>query len=64
MCVLSGGSNGKQSDFSKGDLGMIPGLGRSSGGGNGNPSQYPYPENSRDREAQWAIVHRFTKSQT
>ena len=35
----------------------IPGLGRSSGGGHGNPLQYSCLENSRDREAWQAIVH-------
>ena len=33
------------------DMGSIPGLGRSLGGGNGNPLQYPCLENSMDREA-------------
>jgi len=61
--VLSGGLDGKQSACNEGDLGMIPGSGGSSRGGNGNPFQYPYLENSRDREAQWAIFHRFAKSQ-
>ena len=42
----------------------IPGLGRSSGGGHGNPLQYSCLENSRDREAWQAIVHRMAKSQT
>ena len=47
-----------------GDLGSIPGLGRSPGGGHGNPPQYPCLENSMDREAWWAMVHRVTKSRT
>ena len=34
-----------------GDLGLIPGLGRSPGGGNGNPLQYACLENPMDREA-------------
>ena len=38
------------------DTGSIPGLGRSSGGGNGNPFQYPCLENPMDREAWWATV--------
>ena len=42
----------------------IPGLGRSSGEGHGNPLQYSYLENSRDREAWQAIVHRTAKSET
>ena len=37
------------------DAGWILGLGRSPGGGNGNPLQDSCLENSRDREAQWAI---------
>ena len=43
---------------------LIPGLGRSSGGGNGNPLQYSCLENSIDREALWATVHGVTKSWT
>ena len=39
-----------------GDLGLIPGLGRSPGEGHGNPFQYSCLENSMDR-AWWAIVH-------
>ena len=46
------------------DVGSIPGSGRSSGGGHGNPLQYSCPENPMDRGAWWAIVHRVTKSQT
>ena len=42
-----GGSDGKASACSAGDLGLIPGLGRSPGEGNGNPLQYSYLENSR-----------------
>ena len=42
----------------------IPGLGRSPGVGNSNPLQYPYLENSADRGAWWASVHRVAKSQT
>ena len=37
---LPGGLDGKESACNTGDLGLIPGLGRSSGGGNGNPFQY------------------------
>ena len=47
-----------------GDPGSIPGLGRSSGEGNGNPLQYSCLENTMDRGAWWAIVHGVTKSQT
>ena len=42
----------------------IPGLGRSFGGGHSNPLQYSCLENSRDREAWQATVHRMVKSQT
>ena len=45
-----------------GDSGLIPGLGRSSGGGNGNPLQYSCLENPMDREALWARVHRVEKN--
>ena len=47
-----------------GDLGLIPGSGRSPEEGNGYPLQYSYPENPRDREAWWAIVHGVAKSHT
>ena len=40
-----GGSDGKESASIAGDLGLIPGLGRSLGGGHGNPLQYSYLEN-------------------
>ena len=46
------------------DLGLIPGSGRSPGGGNGNPLQYSCLENSMDRKAWWATVHGVTKSWT
>ena len=42
----------------------IPGSGRSSGGGHGNPLQYSCLENPMDRGAWWASVHRVAKSQT
>ena len=45
------GSDGKVSACNVGDLGLIPGLGRSPGEGNGNPLQYAYLENSMDRGA-------------
>ena len=47
-----------------GDIGSIPGSGRSPGEGNGNPLQHSYLENPMDREAWWVIAHRVTKSQT
>ena len=46
-----------------GDMGLIPRLGRSSGGGNGNPLQYSCLGNSTDRGALQATVHGVTKSQ-
>ena len=45
-----GGSDGKASAYKAGDPGSIPGLGRSSGEGNGNPLQYSCLENPMDRE--------------
>ena len=50
--------------YNAGDLGSIPGLGRSSGEGNGNPLRYSCLENPMDREAWWATVHWVTKSRT
>ena len=47
-----------------GDLGSIPGLGRSPGEGNGNPLQYSWLENSMDRGAWWATIHGVAKSRT
>ena len=46
------------------DAGLIPGSGRSPGGGNGNPLQYSCLENLMDRGAWQATVHGVTKSQT
>ena len=46
------------------DSGLMPGSGKSPGGGNGNPLQYTYLENSMDRRTLWATVHGVTKSQT
>ena len=57
--------NGEESACQwRGCKGSIPGLGRSLGVGNGNPLQYPCPENSMDRGAWQAIVHGVTKSRT
>ena len=44
--------------------GSIPGLGRSSGGGNGNLLKYSCLGNPMDREAWWSMVHRVAKSRT
>ena len=46
------------------DTGLIPGSGRSPGGGNGNPLQYSCLKNPMDRTAWWARVHRVTRGQT
>ena len=46
------------------DTGSIPRLGRSPGGGHGNPLQYSSLENPIDTGAWWATVHRVVKSQT
>ena len=46
------------------DAGLSPGSGRFPGGGHGNPLQYSSLENSMDRGAWQATVHRVTKSQT
>ena len=45
------------------DAGSMPGLGRSTGEGNGNPLQYSCLENPMDSEAWWAMVHWEAKSQ-
>ena len=55
-------SYGKEPTCNVGGLGLIPGLGRSPGEGNGNPLQYSCLENSMDRRAWWATVPAFTKS--
>ena len=56
-----GGSDGKASVYNVGDLGSIPGSGRSPGEGNGNSLQ---PENPMDRGAWQATVHGVAKSRT
>ena len=50
-----GGSDGKESAFNGGELSLIPGSGRSPGGGHGNPLQYSCLENSMDRGA-WRVT--------
>ena len=64
-CYCSSGfphsSVGKESACSAGDLGLIPGSGRSPGGGNGNPLQYSCLDNPMDRRAWQATVHRVTR---
>ena len=46
------------------DKGLIPGSGRSPGGGRGHPLQYSCLEKSMNREAWWAAVHRIAKNRT
>ena len=46
------------------NAGLIPGSGRSPGGGHHNPLQYSCLENPMDRRAWWAAVHRVAKNQT
>ena len=58
------GSDGKESAYNAGDLGLISGLGRSPGGGHGNPLLSCCLENPMIREACWATVHRVVRSQT
>jgi len=59
-----GGSEGKASVYNAGDLGSIPGSGRSFGEGNGNPLQYSCLENAMDRGAWWATVRGVAESDT
>ena len=59
-----GGSAVKNPPADVGDLGSVPGLGRSRGEGNGNPLQYSCLENPMDRGAWWATVYRVTESDT
>ena len=59
-----GGSDSKESACNVGDLGLIPGSGRSPGEGNGNPLQYSCLENAMDGGAWQSPVHGFAKSQT
>ena len=59
-----GGSDVKASAYNAGDPGSIPGLGRSSGEGNGNPFRYSCLENPMDRGAWRATVHGVTESDT
>ena len=59
-----GSSDGKKSPYDAGDPGLIPGLGRSPGEGNGYPLQYSYLENPTDTGAWQAAVLGVTKSQT
>ena len=59
-----GDSDGKESACNTGDLGLIPGSGRSPGEGNGNPLQYSCLVSSMDRGAWWATVDGITELDT
>ena len=58
------GSDSKESACNEGDPGLIPGLGRFPGEGNGYPLQYSCLGNPMDRRAWWTTVHGVTKSWT
>ena len=66
ICVLCfpGSSDGKASACNAGDLGSIPGSGRSPGEENGNPLQYSCLKNLMDGGAWWATVHGVAKGPT
>ena len=55
------GSAGKNLPANAGDVGLIPGSGRSPGEGSGNPLQYSCLGNPMDREAWLAIIHGVAK---
>ena len=59
-----GDSDSKEPALNAGDLGSIPGSGRSSREGNGNPLQYSWLESLMDRKAWQALIHEVTKSRT
>ena len=61
MMGFPGRSVVKKLPANAGDVGSIPGLGRSSREGNGNRLQYSYLENPTDRGALWATVHRVIR---
>ena len=66
MCLAGfpGGAVVKNPPTNVGDTGLLPGLGRSPGEGNGNPLQYSCLGNPMDREAWWATAHAVAKSRT
>ena len=64
MSGFPGGLDGKASVYNAGDPASIPGLGRSSGEGNGTPLQCSCLENPMDGGAWWATVHGVAKSRT
>ena len=61
---FSGGSDSKESSCNAGDVGLIPGSGRSLGEEIGNPLQYSYLGNLMDRGTWLTTVHGVTKNQT
>ena len=61
---LPGGSDGQESACNVGDLGSFPGLGRTPGGGHGNPLQYSFLKSPMDRRAWQATVHGVAKNWT
>ena len=63
-CGFPDGSVGKESACNAGDMGLIPGLGRSLGEGNSYLLQYSGLKNSMDRGAWGVTVHGVTESQT
>ena len=64
LAIIPGGSDRNESACNVGDLGLIPGLGRSLGEGHGNPLQYSCLENPHGQRSLWARVHGVAKSQT
>ena len=64
LAQLRGKESTCNAEGDTGDMGWIPGSGRSPGGGHGNPLQYSCLQNALDRGAWWATVHGVTKSQT
>ena len=62
--MFLGGSDGKESTCNAEDLGLIPGLGRSPGEGNGNPLQYSCLENPMHRGSWGGRVHGAIESWT
>ena len=61
---LPGNSVSKESACRVGELGLIPGPGRSPEEGNGHPLQYPCLDNPMDRGVWWVTVHGVAKSRT
>ena len=60
--LFPGGKDGKESACNAGDLGWVPGWGRSPGEENDNPLQYSCLKNSTDRGAWQATVYGVAKS--